>query len=196
MLEIVPLAGGRRPRDGINPWAAVPLGPAALGETEENMPAKWQLWFPFRIDAFRGSPSVQAMHPSARAGYLYLLSSCWQSNDCSISSDPLVLAEESGLGDELWSTYGARILRKFEILPDNKLINLSLQRDWIEAKRVFEARNAAAQRTNTERWASSKQSVTDTVTDRRPNRSAYTRTRTGTYTETRTQTKTEKQKEH
>lgn len=147
------------------------------------MPAKWQLWFPFRIDAFRGSPSVQAMPPAARIGYLYLLSSCWQSEDCTISASPFDLAEESGLGDELWTLHGPRILRKFDPVSESRLTNISLQRDWNEAKRIFEARNSAAQRTNTERWASGKPSVTDSVTDRVPSRSAYTRTGTGTGTE-------------
>ena len=49
------------------------------------MPAKWQQWMPFRIDAFKGSPAVQAMHPSARSGYLYLLTYAWQTDDCTIS---------------------------------------------------------------------------------------------------------------
>ena len=144
------------------------------------MPAKWQLWFPFRIDAFRGSPAVQAMSPAARAGYIYLLASCWQSDDCSIPDDDIKLAEMSGLIDSLWETHRDRILRKFIQLDDGRLKNEALQKDWMEAKRVFESRTSAAQKTNKERWANGDRSVTDG----RPSRSAYTRTGTGTGTNT------------
>ena len=150
------------------------------------MPAKWQLWFPFRIDAFRGSPAVQAMSPAARAGYIYLLASCWQSDDCSIPDDDIKLAEMSGLIDSLWETHRERILRKFIQLENGKLTNEALQKDWLEAKRVFESRTSAAQKTNKERWANGDRSVTD----RGPSRSAYTRTGTGTVTGTKTKAKT------
>lgn len=103
------------------------------------MPAKWQQWMPFKIDAFRSSPAVQAMHPAARAGYLYLLSSAWQTEDCTIPADPLELAEMSGLGDELWQIHGPRILRKFS--PNGKpdrLQNPVLVDEWKAAKKVFD----------------------------------------------------------
>lgn len=151
------------------------------------MPAKWQQWMPFKIDAFKASPSVQAMHPAARAGYLYLLSAAWQTDDCSLSSDPLELAEISGLGDELWSIHGPRILRKFLTRTDGRLVNFVLAKEWDEARRVFESRQNAADRTNKHRWSNGDRSVTD----QGPNRSADTRTGTGTITETKTkETKT------
>jgi hypothetical protein len=104
------------------------------------MPAKWQRWMPFEIDAFRGSPSVQAMHPAARSGYLYLLADSWQTDDCAISNDPIELADRSGLGDELWAIHGPRILRKFEpIEGTDKLRNAALYARWQEAKAVFDA---------------------------------------------------------
>jgi hypothetical protein len=117
------------------------------------MPAKWQQWMPFRIDAFKGSPAVQAMHPCARLGYLYLLSCAWQTEDCSLSADPMELAEKSGLGDELWALHGPRILRKFEWVDDKhtRLRNPVLYSEWLEAKRVFDARKEAADRTNSAR---------------------------------------------
>ncbi len=138
---------------------------------------------PFRIDAFKSSPAVQAMHPAARSGYLYLLSCQWQSDDCTISNDQLDLAEASGLGDELWSIHSARILRKFDTVTvrsplENDTVTVRLRNqacflEWEKAKKVFEARQKAA---------------LDTVTVRSPRghhskngRSAYTRT--GTYTE-------------
>jgi uncharacterized protein YdaU (DUF1376 family) len=104
------------------------------------MPAKWQQWMPFKIDAFRSSPAVQAMHPAARAGYLYLLASAWQTDDCTLPSDALELAEISGLGDELWQIHGPRILRKFSPngRPD-RLQNPVLVEEWKAAKAVYDA---------------------------------------------------------
>lgn len=92
---------------------------------------------PFYIDRFKASPAVRAMHPTARAGYLYLLTCQWQTDECSISADPLDLAEMSELGDELWAQFGPRILRKFEVLPDGRLRNRECFAEWEEAKRVF-----------------------------------------------------------
>jgi hypothetical protein len=113
------------------------------------MPAKWQQWMPFQIDRFKASPSVRAMHPAARIGYLYLLACQWQSADCSIPSDPLTLAEMSELGDELWAAHGPRILRKFEpVNGDGTLRNAVCYGEWLEAKRIFDARRVAADRTN------------------------------------------------
>jgi len=149
------------------------------------MPAKWQQWMPFHIDRFKGSSSVQAMHPSARCGYLYLLTAAWQSDDCSIPTDPMELSELSALGDELWSQFGPRILRKFIPGAEGRLTNGVLRKEWEEAKRVFEARQASAERTNTDRWGVGHR----TVTDHGPNRSADTRTVTSTNTLTKTNTK-------
>src|SRR5271170_3488147 len=115
------------------------------------MPAKWQQWMPFRIDAFKSSPAVRAMHPAARSGYLYLLSCAWQTEDCSLMADQMELAERSELGDELWALHGPRILRKFEVLESGRIRNAVLFEDWKEAKRVFEARKEAANRTNSAR---------------------------------------------
>ena len=61
---------------------------------------------------------MRAMEPVARYGYLELLLTQWQSEDCSISADPLDLADASGLGDVLWEKLSARIVRNFEILPE------------------------------------------------------------------------------
>lgn len=102
------------------------------------MASKWQQWMPLKIDAFRASPAVQAMHPAARAGYIYLLLSAWQTDDCTVSADPLDLAETSGLGDELWALYGARIIRKFDEVEGGKLRNAVLFMEWQEAREIFE----------------------------------------------------------
>ncbi len=147
------------------------------------MAAKWQQWMPFKIDRFRGSPSVQAMHPTARAGYIYLLLSAWQTDDCSISSDELDLAELSGLGDELWAQYGGRILRNFEQLENGRLRNSVCFEEWIEAKAVFDRRSANALRTNSVRSASDERPMSErTATDER-----HTGTETGTVTEVQEQ---------
>lgn len=166
------------------------------------MAERWQQWMPFYIDRFRGSPDVQAMHPCARIGYLYLLSSAWQTEDCTIPTDPIDLATLSGLGDELWEQYSARIMRKFDRVDGtNRMRNSAEYTEWLDAKRVFEARQAAARKTTQTRSPSYKSTVTvtdlfgdctvtDTVTDGAPLRSADTQTITGTYTETDINTNT------
>lgn len=108
------------------------------------MAEKWQLWMPFHIDRFRGSPAVQAMAPAARIGYLYLLATQWQSDDCTISSDPLELATQSGLGDDLWALHGPRILRQFCALENGRLSNDVCHREWRVAKERFERSCAAS----------------------------------------------------
>ena len=152
------------------------------------MAARWQQWMPFHIDRFRGSPHVQAMHPAARMGYLYLLAAAWQSEDCSLSSDPLDLAAASGLGDELWAQYGTRILTKFRRDEHGKLKNFVLFEEWQEAKRIFEARVSAAKSTNASRSPHADRTVTDGIAARSAD------TITGTYTETNTRTKSSRGK--
>jgi uncharacterized protein YdaU (DUF1376 family) len=105
------------------------------------MAERWQQWMPFHIDRFRGSTDVQAMHPAARLGYLYLLASAWQTDDCTIADDPLELASASGLGDELWATHSVRIMRKFVTCEvAGRLRNSVVYQEWNEAKRIFEER--------------------------------------------------------
>lgn len=140
---------------------------------------KWQKWMPFHIDRFRGSQEVQAMNPAGRMGYLYLLASAWQTDDCTISSDPVDLATESGLGDELWAIHGPRILRNFVRVGD-RLRNLVIYEEWLEAKRVFDKRRSGAVRTNSSRSAH----AVRTQSERR----ADTYTYTGTYTEKKQKT--------
>lgn len=158
------------------------------------MAERWQQWMPFHIDRFRGSPDVQAMHPVARIGYLYLLASAWQTDDCSVPSDDLDLASLSGLGDDLWAQYKPRILRKFTCRSDGRMFNEVEFSEWVEAKRVFEARSAAARKTNEVRSPRENPTVTvskNTQSARSPSRSADTITGTGT--ETTTGTKVQKQ---
>lgn len=157
------------------------------------MAERWQQWMPFHIDRFRGSPDVQAMHPVARIGYLYLLASAWQTDDCTVPNDPLALASLSGLGDDLWVAYAPRILRKFEDTGAGRLSNSVLKEEWLDAKRVFEARSNAAKRTTNLRTPKESDTVTEgkrhghrTVTERSPLRSADTITGTGTTTGTGT----------
>lgn len=65
------------------------------------MSARWQQWVPFHIDRFMGSASVRAMERTCRWGYWMLLCRAWQSEDCTVSADPLDLAQDSDLGDDL-----------------------------------------------------------------------------------------------
>ena len=147
------------------------------------MAERWQQWMPFHIDRFRGSPEVQAMDPAARCGYLYLLATAWQTEDCTLSADPIDLATASGLGDKVWEEHGPRILRKFTVIH-GRLRNEVLFAEWLEAKTIFEKRSLAARRTNITRSMDGDRTVGVTVTERRPSRSADTQTLTGTGTST------------
>ena len=149
---------------------------------------------PFKIDAFKSSPAVRAMHPAARAGYLYLLTFAWQTDDCTIPSDPFELAEISELGDELWALHGPRILRKFDtvtvrspspngtVTVADRLRNVACFAEWSEAKRIFDRRRDAAIRTTEIRSPREEATVTVEEMDGhrlKSERSADTRTRAG-----------------
>lgn len=133
------------------------------------VPQKWQRWIPFEIDAFFGSSAVQAMHPAAQMGYWRLLCAQWQTDDCSLSGDPLDLAEKSGLGDELWALYGPRILRQFPTLSERSastngtlsVRNPQCYEKWEEAKKVAERRKSGAERTNSVRSATGKHTLSE-----------------------------------
>ncbi len=144
------------------------------------MAAKWQQWIPFHIDRFMASLTVQAMHPAARWGYWCLITRQWQSEDCTITSDPLELSEISSLGDELWAAHGDRILRKFHVLEDGRLRNPVCFDEWLEAKRVYDKRRESADRTNTARSPMRSPSRSplenESVTVTEPSRLAYTQT--------------------
>ena len=153
------------------------------------MVAKWQNWMPFYIDAFMGSPAVQAMHPTARIGYLCLLARAWQTEDCTIPSDDLMLAEMSGIGDEFWAAYRERILRKFDQVDGtDRLRNAVLYEKWKDARRIYERRRESAERTNSERSPSRKSSRPPQeplpFIEREPSRPADTVTGTVTVTGT------------
>lgn len=166
------------------------------------MPAKWQQWMPFNIDAFKSSPAVRAMHPSARSGYLYLLAYAWQTDDCTLPQDQMDLAEISEIGDELWDQHGARIMRKFQLLESGRYQNATLFEEWDKARRIFaknhaspeevsRKRSEAGQKGNKVRWKNRKPSQTDNNCDRidsqTDSKSSLTGTGTGTGTETEVQ---------
>lgn len=159
------------------------------------MAAKWQQWMPFRIDAFKGSAAVQAMPHEAKMGYWYLLTAAWQTEDCTVSSDPLELAEKSGLGDERWVILGPRILRNFALVEEARLRNQVCFEQWSEAKRVFDARRDAAVKTTKTRNPRRKATVTVDKSngDRHGEPSGATRS-PDTITGTVTSTEEEKQK--
>ncbi len=159
------------------------------------MPAKWQQWMPFKIDAFKGSPAVQAMHPAARMGYLYLLAAAWQSDDCTIPNDPFELAELSGLGDELWGLHGARILRKFGVGPNNRLLNHVLAGEWNEARRIFETKYVAPEELHRKRSEAGAKGNAVRWGNRKCDRKTSQSDRNGSPTGTGTDTNTEKQKQ-
>lgn len=169
------------------------------------MPARWLQWMPLHIDKWRGSPSVRAMHPAARSGYLELILSQWQTEDCSLPGDPLDLAELSGLGDELWSLYGLRILRNFATLENGRIRNLVCFQEWEEARQIFlhtqEVRSKAGKIGNAKRWGNRKTvaSATENIASATENianiaRESHVRQKTSqniaTDTDTDTDTKT------
>ena len=118
------------------------------------MPASWQQFIPFYIDAFKSSPAVQAMHPAARAGYWYLLSQAWQSEDCALPADDKRLMEISGLGARLWKKHRANVLENFETLDDGRLRNVVCHRLWQEAEKVSKRNAAAREKTGEQRRVS------------------------------------------
>lgn len=128
------------------------------------MAEKWQKWMPLYVDRFRASQRVQAMHPAARCGFIYLLLSAWQSEDCALSADPIDLANESGLGDELWAVHGPRILRMF-VVVEGRLRNEVCYVEWMEAKTVFEKRRAGAHSTNSARIADAERAHSERIAD-------------------------------
>lgn len=151
------------------------------------------------------------MHPCARVGYLYLLAFAWQTDDCTIPSDPIDLADKSGLGDELWMVHGPRILRKFHAVEGtDRLRNAPLYTRWIDAKAIYEARHAdpdevrrkrseAGRKGNEKRWRKGDGSQIDrncdsgeSQTDRKQESES---SQTDRYTETETETSTETQKQ-
>jgi uncharacterized protein YdaU (DUF1376 family) len=178
------------------------------------MAERWQQWMPFHIDRFRGSPDVRAMHPAAQMGYLYLLASAWQTEDCTVSADDLDLAADSCLGDELWEKYKARILRKFEEVSEGRLRNQTAYEEWKGARNKFESkiltpeeqedlrqkRSAAGKAGNEKRWGNRKfateESQTIATCDEEPSKPiANDRlTLTGTLTSTGTKTKNKEPK--
>jgi uncharacterized protein YdaU (DUF1376 family) len=113
------------------------------------MPAKWQQWMPFHIDAFKSSPYVQAMRSAARSGYLYLLTTAWQTDDCTLPTDEFDLAILSGLGSE-WDEHSKIILRCFTE-ENGRLVNKRLREEWLEAERIFNSRRKGADATNAAR---------------------------------------------
>jgi hypothetical protein len=151
------------------------------------MPAKWQQWMPLHIDRFFGSPAVQAMPSECQMGYLRLLTSAWQTEDCSLSPDPIDLAERSGLGEEAWGLYGKRILRRFEVIAETgRLRNEVAFQEWSEAKRIHDARAESANKTNKMRTPKRKADGDRHGQASKASRSADTRTLTITTTETNT----------
>jgi uncharacterized protein YdaU (DUF1376 family) len=106
---------------------------------------------PFHIDRWKGSPHVQAMRATARAGYLYLLTAAWQTEDCSLPTDDEELGILAGLTDEEWKEHGARIRGRFTVAADGRMFNTVLVGEWSDAKHIFESRQKNAHRTNSVR---------------------------------------------
>lgn len=153
------------------------------------MAARWQQWMPFHIDRWKGSAHVQAMSPTARSGYLYLLTSAWQTVDCSLPADDEELAVLAGLTPDEWKENGPVIRRRFSCDEEGRLFNDVLREEWSEAKHIFEARQSNARRTNSVRSSSAHYAGTAD----HASRSAATVTDTSTDTETTTRQRNHEQ---
>lgn len=119
------------------------------------MAAKWQQWMPLYIDRFLGSMDVQAMAPEAFKAYLRLLLYAWQTDDCTVPSNPAELAALAGVSRRAWAKHSGSVLRKFQAVTDtvtgavtDRLRNAVEFELWTEAKRVHDARKSAASQTN------------------------------------------------
>ena len=144
------------------------------------MAERWQQWMPLHIDRLRGSVHVQAMPPEARIGYLYLLASAWQSEDCSLSDDDEELRVQSGLSEEEWREHSAKILRRFTKREDGRLVNAVLLAEWKIAEEKFKTNQARAAATNRKRATNAGRTPDE--------RGAHALTGTGTLTGTSTET--------
>jgi uncharacterized protein YdaU (DUF1376 family) len=122
---------------------------------------------PFHIDRWRGSAHVQAMRAAARAGYLYLLASAWQSEDCSLTDEDEELQVLAGLTEEEWAQHGAKILRRFTRREDGRYVNDVLQAEWTAAKLVYDKRSNSFEQVRRSRSAAGKMGA-----EKRWNRSA------------------------
>jgi hypothetical protein len=155
---------------------------------------------PLHIDRFMGSRYVQAMHPSAQMGYISLIAAQWQTDDCTLPNDEEELGILSGLSKwGIWQEHAKTILRHFSIMDEGRRRNSVCLELWLDAKRVFEARQSSAKNTNRRqtdienkkpaRSPSGHRTAHPTVTERSPVRSADTQTITGTGTDTGTEEK-------
>jgi hypothetical protein len=124
---------------------------------------KWKRRIPIDIDAITGSAFVQALHPTARAGYVWLLLREWDSEDCTLAADPAQLAANAGLSPEDWAIHGPVILKKFDVLENGRLRNEVCFEAWTNVAAAYEAQRLAAERTNAERWGKPS-SPTDALT--------------------------------
>jgi uncharacterized protein YdaU (DUF1376 family) len=106
---------------------------------------------------------VQALHPTARAGYVWLLMRQWDTEDCSLANNPATLAANAGLSAADWKTHGPEILKRFDHTDNGRLRNAVCFEAWTNVGAAYEAQRLAAERTNAKRWGN--QSVTDPPTE-------------------------------
>lgn len=125
------------------------------------MAAAWQLWMPLYIQRLKSNPFVIAMHPSARAGYIWLVTEQWQTDDCTLPNDIKTLKVMSGLGT-YWDEQKEEILERFNAEGD-RLRNTLCYELWMEAKARYEEgqmqyealrglRSKASKAGNDKRW--------------------------------------------
>lgn len=100
------------------------------------MAAAWQQWMPLYIQRLKSNPFVIAMHPSARAGYIWLVTEQWQTDDCTLPNDVRTLKAMSGLGP-YWDEHAEEILERFSAEGD-RLRNTLCYELWMEAKARYE----------------------------------------------------------
>jgi hypothetical protein len=97
-------------------------------------------FFSFDADEWLSSPAINAMTSAQEGAYIRLLAIQWKAKDCTLPSDPAMLAAMSRLGDQ-WPDLGPLVLAQFSPSKRNskKIFNKKLRKRWSEAWAEYRA---------------------------------------------------------
>lgn len=104
------------------------------------MKSTWQKRFSLDIDWFFGRLFWRAMHPTARAGCIFLLFRQWDAENGMLPRDREQLAALAGLSPRDWKKHHAAILDFFEPTADGNLVNRDVYEEWVAKKKRCESR--------------------------------------------------------
>jgi len=110
-------------------------------------------WFPWFVNDFMGSLSVQCMNATQIGGYFMLLQWQWQSGaKQSIPNDPVALSQLSKMGDD-WGKLGAAVLSQFsETKCGTKIFNEKLKSIYKDQAKRHAKRKKAGKSGAKTRW--------------------------------------------